>query len=391
MRNFYVISIFRGCIIGLYSPIWILFLYNSGYNLLFLGLIGTIFEVMKFIFEIPSGAIADKLGVKFNLLISFVCLFLSWMIFPFSSNIVLLTILLLTWTLSETMFSGTFEAWLSYQVGEAHFSKQLFNNTKLFILFIVIISPLSGILYKINPEFPFILAGVISIILILYLIICVSDNKLPVKQVKHHSIFTIIKESILMMVHNKRVLNIIIASFFFAFVLDTLDRYWQPYLQTIRVDEIYFGLITTIGGSILLVTLFIFSTFDKNINQSPETFSSIITFITIILIIILLFGKKLLSIISISLITIIDDLMNTLINSIINREMANKTNSMSTIFSINGASGAMGEILSGIIFGFIISKVGYSYTFLLCALILIIPLFFYIKNSLTKRIIKFKP
>ncbi|PXA33640.1 MFS transporter, partial [Staphylococcus pseudintermedius] len=81
---------------------------------------------------------------------SFICLSITWFLFPFSSNITILIILLLTWTLSETLFSGTFESWISKEVKQSDFSQTLFNNTKVFILFIIIISPLASFTYKMN-------------------------------------------------------------------------------------------------------------------------------------------------------------------------------------------------------------------------------------------------
>lgn len=72
--------------------------------------------------------------------------------------------------------------------------------------------------------------------------------------------------------------------------------------------------------------------------------------------------------------------MNTLINNALNQEMSDKSTSMATIFSLNGASGALGEILSGIIFGFIILKLGYNLTFVFCSALLVIPMLLYIYN-----------
>nr|WP_263313394.1 MFS transporter [Mammaliicoccus sp. Marseille-Q6498] len=382
MKELYIVSLLRGITIGLYAPIWIIYLYNSGYNLFLLGVIGTIFEIMKFIFEVPSGAISDKFGIKYNLLTSFICLSITWFLFPFSSNVLILMILLLSWTLSETLFSGTFESWISQVVEQNDFSRILFNNTKIFILFITIISPLSGFLYKINEFLPFVLAAISSLILTLYLIIFVKieKNEQHVIEKNQNSLVDIIKNASITMLKNKRTLNIIVASFFFAFVIDTIDRYWQPYFQHINIDEITFGFVTTVGGITLLLLLHLFSVFDKQLNKIPEKYNVLITFMAILLILLLSIGKKVVAFFSISLVTITDDLMNTLINNALNQEMSNKSTSMATIFSLNGASGALGEILSGIIFGFIILKLGYNLTFIFCSALLVIPLLLYIYN-----------
>ncbi|MDF0162222.1 MFS transporter [Staphylococcus pseudintermedius] len=381
MKNLYIVSLLRGITIGFYAPVWIIYLYNSGYNLFLLGLIGTAFEIMKFVFEIPSGAFSDKFGVKYNLITSFICLSITWFLFPFSSNITILIILLLTWTLSETLFSGTFESWISKEVKQSDFSQTLFNNTKVFILFIIIISPLASFTYKMNELLPFVLASMSSLILTLYLIFFVKIKKSEQHEIEknHSSIIDIIKDASVTMLKNKRTMNIIIASFFFAFVIDTIDRYWQPFFQHIHIDEGIFGFVTTVGGLTLLLLLHIFSVFDNQLNRVPERYNILITFISILLIL-LSIGKKAAAFFSVSLVTIADDLMNILINNAINQEMSNKSTSMATIFSLNGASGALGEILSGILFGFIILKLGYNLTFIYCSALLVVPLILYIYN-----------
>ncbi|EGQ1596297.1 MFS transporter, partial [Staphylococcus pseudintermedius] len=357
------------------------YLYNSGYNLFLLGVIGTVFEIMKFVFEIPSGAISDKFGIKYNLIASFICLSITWLLFPFSSNLMILITLLLTWTLSETLFSGTFESWVSKEAEKSDFSRILFNNTKIFILFIIIISPLASFIYKINEFLPFVLAAMSSLILTLYLIFFVKIRKIEQNETEdHRSIIDIIKNASVVMLKNKRTMNIIIASFFFAFVIDTIDRYWQPFFQHINIDESMFGFVTTVGGITLLILLHIFSVFDNQLNRVPERYNVLITFISILLILLLSIGKKVVAFFSVSLVTIADDLMNTLINNAINQEMSDKSTSMATIFSLNGASGALGEILSGVIFGFLILKSGYNLTFIYCSALLIIPLILYIYN-----------
>ncbi|MEB7825610.1 MFS transporter [Staphylococcus chromogenes] len=377
MKNLYIVSLLRGITIGFYAPIWIIYLYNSGYNLFLLGVIGTVFEIMKFVFEIPSGAISDKFGIKYNLIASFFCLSITWFLFPFSSNLMILIILLLTWTLSETLFSGTFESWISKETEKSDFTRVLFNNTKIFILFIIIISPLASFIYKINEFLPFILAAMSSLILIFFVKIRKSEqNEIEDRS----SIIDIIKNASVAMLKNTRTMNIIIASFFFAFVIDTIDRYWQPFFQHINIDESAFGFVTTVGGITLLILLHIFSVFDNQLNRVPERYNVLITFISILLILLLSIGKKVVAFFSVSLVTIADDLMNAVINNAINQEMSDKSTSMATIFSLNGASGALGEILSGVIFGFLILKSGYNLTFIYCSALLVIPLILYIYN-----------
>lgn len=383
MNPFYIVSLLRGAAIGFYAPIWILFLYNSNYSLFIIGVIGTLFEIMKLIFEVPSGAIADKFGIRKNLIYSALCLTLTWLLFSLTTNIIILIFILITWTLSETLFSGTFEAWVSNKVDKNTFSKIMFNNTKLSISAIIVISPFSGFLYKMCQFMPFVLAGIVSLILMIYLYLTVSEsNENERRETYHKSIINVIIESIRVITRNKRALHIVAASFFFALVIDNIDRYWQPYFQYIKIPEVLFGFILTSGGLVLLIILHIFSKFNDGFNKFPEKYVIITTIVTIVLIILLAVGKKLIALFSVSLLTIVDDLINTLVNNILNQEISDTSKSMATIFSLNGAAGAMGEILSGIIFGFIITQLGYKLTFIICSIVLVVPLILYLKNTL---------
>ncbi|HDV5988297.1 TPA: MFS transporter, partial [Staphylococcus pseudintermedius] len=209
--------------------------------------------------------------------------------------------------------------WISKEVKQSDFSQTLFNNTKVFILFIIIISPLASFTYKMNELLPFVLASMSSLILTLYLIFFVKIKKSEQHEIEknHSSIIDIIKDASVTMLKNKRTMNIIIASFFFAFVIDTIDRYWQPFFQHIHIDEGIFGFVTTVGGLTLLLLLHIFSVFDNQLNRVPERYNILITFISILLILLLSIGKKAAAFFSVSLVTIADDLMNILINNAI--------------------------------------------------------------------------
>ncbi|EGQ3328535.1 MFS transporter, partial [Staphylococcus pseudintermedius] len=118
---------------------------------------------------------------------------------------------------------------------------------------------------------PFVLASMSSLILTLYLIFFVKIKKSEQHEIEknHSSIIDIIKDASVTMLKNKRTMNIIIASFFFAFVIDTIDRYWQPFFQHIHIDEGIFGFVTTVGGLTLLLLLHIFSVFDNQLNRVP--------------------------------------------------------------------------------------------------------------------------
>ena len=71
----YLLEIFGS--FSLTDGIWIIFLIQRGFSLVEVGLAETVFHIASFLFEIPSGAIADLFGRKKAMIASYLCMILS--------------------------------------------------------------------------------------------------------------------------------------------------------------------------------------------------------------------------------------------------------------------------------------------------------------------------
>ena len=65
----YLLEIFGS--FSLTDGIWIIFLIQRGFSLVEVGLAETVFHIASFLFEIPSGAIADLFGRKKAMIASY--------------------------------------------------------------------------------------------------------------------------------------------------------------------------------------------------------------------------------------------------------------------------------------------------------------------------------
>ena len=100
-----------------FEPFLLIMLINLGLSLFQIGLLVSIREIFTFIFEIPSGIIADKFGKKRELLICFIFYIISFVFYFFGvepdppvTNFIFLVIASIFFGLGESFRSGTHKA-----------------------------------------------------------------------------------------------------------------------------------------------------------------------------------------------------------------------------------------------------------------------------------------
>jgi len=129
-----------------------------------IGLIETILIVTMTLSEIPTGAIADLLGKKLCLVISFFIQFVGSVYMALAGNFFDIAFSVFILSIGATLYSGTLEALVYDTLKEKHL-ESLFNkivaNTSSFQLVAIILSgAVSGILYTRNPSLPYYFSGI---------------------------------------------------------------------------------------------------------------------------------------------------------------------------------------------------------------------------------------
>ena len=80
-------------------------------------LMGTAMEAAVFLFEIPTGVVADTYSRRLSLIIGFVGMGVAWMAVALVSAPAAIIALWALWGLAYTFTSGAEEAWISDEVG----------------------------------------------------------------------------------------------------------------------------------------------------------------------------------------------------------------------------------------------------------------------------------
>jgi len=90
-----------------FEPYLIIYLTISGLSLFQVGLLISIREIIIYIFEIPSGVIADMYGKKVELIMCFVFYIISFFLFFIAESFLLFSIAMILFGLGEAFRSGT--------------------------------------------------------------------------------------------------------------------------------------------------------------------------------------------------------------------------------------------------------------------------------------------
>ena len=121
MRRPSAIAVYYGLEFALSLPTWVvvsLYLVRDlDLSPLQLVLMGTAMEAAVFLFEIPTGVVADTYGRKLSLVIGFLGMGAAWTAVGVVSEAWLIIVLWALWGIAYTFTSGAYQAWITDEIG----------------------------------------------------------------------------------------------------------------------------------------------------------------------------------------------------------------------------------------------------------------------------------
>src|SRR5215510_9032600 len=94
-------------------------------------LVGTTLEISAFIFEVPTGIVADVYSRRLSIIIGYVLMGAGFLVegfFPFFAAILLAQVI---WGLGYTFTSGATQAWITDEIGEDNANKLFLRATQV--------------------------------------------------------------------------------------------------------------------------------------------------------------------------------------------------------------------------------------------------------------------
>ena len=137
----------------------------AGLTPLQLVLVGTTVELSVFLFEVPTGVVADVISRRRSIIIGYLIMGVGFLVeglFPIFLPILLAQVL---WGLGYTFTSGATEAWISDEIGEERANQLFLRATRIGLMASLLGTGAAVLIGSQNVAMP-ILAGATGVILI---------------------------------------------------------------------------------------------------------------------------------------------------------------------------------------------------------------------------------
>lgn len=244
IRTYYLYNLSNQLIIG---PIIMVYLLSKGVSFTQVMFLNTIASISVVIFEVPTGAVADKIGRKISIILGAALWATSLMIYVFGSNFYIFAIAEIFFALGSTFKSGADTALIYDSLKilnrEKEFQKIEGKARAYFMYGQAVGSLIAGFIYKFNRELPMI----VSIgFMVLTIIISLGLYEPPIEEKKgkygEKYLKQITDSAKYVMNHEKLKAIILYSMVFFVFYRGGFFLF-QPYFETVDIPVEYFGMI----------------------------------------------------------------------------------------------------------------------------------------------------
>ncbi len=243
-----------------FEPFFIVFLNQAGLTFFQIGLLYSIREIIIYIFEVPSGVIADRYGRKTELTICFGFYIVSFIIFFLGTNFYMFILAMVLYGLGDAFRSGTHKAMImSYLDRQDHADSKskVYGKTRSYSLMGSMVASIAGIglyFYFSSIAWLFIIA-IIPYVLDLLLILSYPAY-LNERQDSTFNLKNFFKEginSVKYVFQDKERLKLLTASATYSASFKSVKDYIQPLIVTATLSVVIFTSLSAYDNTIIYI------------------------------------------------------------------------------------------------------------------------------------------
>ncbi|WP_454052021.1 MFS transporter [Clostridium sp. Marseille-Q7071] len=369
---------------------------NVGLNPLQLIIVGTVLESTCFIFEIPTGILADLYSRKLSIIIGVALIGIAFVVMGSIEMIWTVMLSQFLWGVGFTFISGSDIAWISNELKGENIENVFLKGMKLEQISSVLGVIIGVYLGNFNLNIPIIFGGVGLLILAIYLYIFMDER--PFEKIKrdelsnYEKMFATFKEGLKHITSNKVLSMLLIVAIFYGLHSEGFDRLWIIHLvkdigipKNININEIsYVGIVNIVAA---LISIFLLDYVDKKLEKKNTDKKIILLFVfnlvTSLSICAFAFSINFICGITFYWISIIFTKLNApLYNAIIVRN--SHESYQATIISTYGQINSLGQIIGGPVIGYIATKFSVGYGLAVTSFMLLVVVFIYLFMSISK-------
>ncbi len=250
IRNYTVFMFFEGLAISFFFATYTLFLQEKGLSLLEINILNCVFMFSSFLFEIPTGAIADFFGRKKSVIIGLLFYSLSFLIYFFSASFWIFILAEIIGAIAFTCVSGALEALvvdsLDYHSGEKKLGL-VFRRGEVKKIGIITGALIGSFAGQTDLALPWLLSSVSFALLALGTFFLFKERYF-IKETRQKFSFLAIKiiaqDSIKYGLKNRQLMFMIIFLALIALIVQPINMYWQlVFRDNFSLDTKFMGVI----------------------------------------------------------------------------------------------------------------------------------------------------
>ena len=357
---------------------------NVHMNPLQLILVGTVLEAVCFIFEIPTGIVADVYSRKLSIIIGLILIGIGFTIegsMPIFSAVIISQVV---WGIGSTFTSGSVDAWIAEENKNVDFNQIYLRAAQVGQIGSVIGIILATILGNFSVRIPILLSGVLFVVFALFLVLFMPENSFrpcaPEDINTYEKMVYTMKRSVGFIKSKPIISLLLLVTLFYGLSSEGYDRLSTAhFLSDTTLPKLWnlqpvtwFGIFGIAGMVLSAISMqFII----KRLRANSKIRSAVILLITNTFSIMSMAVFALTRDFSIMLIAYLSTNMfrsvnEPILNAWINRHIDD--NARATILSTNGQINSLGQIIGGPFIGVLAANISVSFG-IACTAILLTP------------------
>lgn len=355
-------------------------------------LVGTALEVSAFVFEVPTGIVADVYSRRLSIIIGYLLMGLGFLVEGFFPAFLPILLAQIIWGLGYTFTSGATQAWISDEVGEEAANKLFLSGTQVG-LFASLIGMGSAMLVGANNVALPIQVGALGVMLIgiTLMIIMPETGFHPTPREDRNTwqhMWHTFRQGAQAVRSRPRLMNIVFIGLFYGLYSEGFDRLWVKHLLDNLELPVLFGnnqvtffAALRVAGAILTILAVRFV--EKRVDStSPLAIGRAVFLVTAVISVALIgFALSPFLALSLSLYLVVNVLRNVQIplqTGWVNQKLDPQVRA--TVHSMFGQVDAIGQVMGGpIVAG--IASVGSAVASLITSGLLLTPALLFIGRA----------
>jgi DHA3 family tetracycline resistance protein-like MFS transporter len=343
---------------------------NAGLDPLQLVLVGTVLETTVFLFEIPTGIVADVYSRRLSVIIGYFLIGLGFILEGAWPHFATILLAQATWGFGYTFISGAQQAWLADELGEEKLTNIYLRGSQLAQLGTVAGIVTAAALGTLALNLPILMGGALIVGLAIFLALFMPESGFEPTPAAERQSWQEARQTFATGLQTVRGRPILILMMLIALIYglssEGLDRLWQAhFLANIAFPAwgdlqpvIWFGLLG-IGQMVLSIAAAEYLRRRVRVEKQQATARALLLVNAVVVIALVVFGLAqtfMLATISIWTIQVLRTNGGALYSAWLNKGLEPKARA--TVLSMNGQVDAIGQIVGGPIVGSLALRFG---------------------------------